>query len=51
MSKPDPETYSKEETEARAAATLKRLLATPHKPLKETKSTGTLKRGRPRKGG
>jgi hypothetical protein len=43
------ETYSEEETEARAAAALKRMLATPHKAQKHTKSSGRLKRGRPSK--
>ena len=33
----DHETYSEEETEARAAAALKRMLATPHKPHKDSK--------------
>lgn len=34
MAKPDPEaeTYTEAETEARAEAALKRMLATPHKP-------------------
>ena len=30
----EPDTYSEEETEARADAALKRMLATPHKPHK-----------------
>jgi hypothetical protein len=34
---PDDETYSPEETERRAAAALKRMLQTPHKPHKESK--------------
>jgi hypothetical protein len=50
MTDPQDETYSEAETEARAEAALKRMLATPHKPLKETKSTGSLKRGRPKRG-
>jgi hypothetical protein len=32
-----PETYSQDETERRAAAALKRMLQTPHKPHKESK--------------
>jgi hypothetical protein len=31
------ETYSEEETERRAAAALKRMLATPHRPHKDSK--------------
>ena len=45
------ETYSEEETDARAAAALQRMLATPPKKQKDTKSSGLLKRGRPRKEG
>jgi hypothetical protein len=37
---PKDETYSEEETKARAEATLKRMLATPHKPHKESKAGG-----------
>jgi hypothetical protein len=33
----NPETYSEAETEKRAAAALKRMLQTPHKPHKEAK--------------
>jgi hypothetical protein len=33
----DPEIYSHEETVARREAALKRMLATPHKPHKESK--------------
>jgi len=33
----DPETYSEEETERRAAAALKRMLQTPHQPHKDSK--------------
>jgi len=44
----DPETYSEEEAKARAAAALKRMLATPHKKQADTKSSGLLKRGRPK---
>jgi hypothetical protein len=40
------DTYSETETDARAAAALKQLLATPHKPQKDTKSSGLLPRGR-----
>lgn len=45
MSKPDQETetYSEEETKARAEAALKRMLATPHKPQEE------VKRGKPKR--
>jgi hypothetical protein len=35
---PKAETYSEEETVARREAALKRMLATPHKPHKETKA-------------
>lgn len=49
MTEPDSETYTEEETKARAAAALKRMLATPHKKQADTKSTGLLKRGRPPK--
>jgi hypothetical protein len=45
----DPETYSEAETEARREAALKVMLATPHKKQADTKSSGLLKRGRPRK--
>jgi hypothetical protein len=34
---PDDETYSPEETERRAAAALKRMLQTPHRPHKDMK--------------
>lgn len=34
------ESYSQEETEARAAAALKRMLQTPHKPHKDSKKGG-----------
>jgi hypothetical protein len=34
---PNSETYSEEETEKRAAAALKRMLQTPHKPHKDSK--------------
>jgi hypothetical protein len=38
MAKPDQEeTYSEAETDARREAALKRMLATPHKPHKESK--------------
>jgi len=38
MTKPDDnETYSEEETKARADAALKRMLATPHKPQEKLK--------------
>jgi len=37
MAKSDPETYSKEETERRREAALKRMLATPHKPHEKLK--------------
>jgi hypothetical protein len=37
MTKPDDETYSPEETERRAAAALKRMLQTPHRPHKDSK--------------
>jgi hypothetical protein len=37
MTKPDSETYSEAETVARREAALKRMLATPHKPQKESK--------------
>jgi hypothetical protein len=40
---PNEETYSPEETERRAAAALKRMLQTPHKPHKDLKK-GTAKR-------
>ena len=33
------DTYSEEETKARAAAALQRMLATPHKPQKDSKGT------------
>jgi len=33
----DPDSYSEEETERRAMATLKRMLQTPHKPHKDSK--------------
>jgi hypothetical protein len=33
----DGETYSPEETERRAAAALKKMLQTPHKPQKDSK--------------
>jgi len=33
----DPETYSEEETKARAEAALKRMLNTPHKPHEKLK--------------
>jgi hypothetical protein len=33
----DPETYSEEETEKRAAAALKRMLQTPHKLQRDSK--------------
>ena len=36
MIKSDPETYSEDETQARAAAALQRMLATPHRPHKST---------------
>ena len=39
------ETYSEEETVARREAALKRMLATPHKPHKESKKGAT--KGRP----
>jgi hypothetical protein len=42
------ESYSEAETEARAAAALQRMLATPPKQQKDTKSSGLLKRGRPK---
>jgi hypothetical protein len=46
MTKSDPEeTYSEEETKRRADATLKVMLATPHKPHKETS-----RRGKPNSG-
>jgi hypothetical protein len=48
MDKTDPETYSEAETKARREAALKRMLATPHKAQKDTKSSGMLKRGRPK---
>jgi hypothetical protein len=44
MSDASDETYSEEETEKRAAAALKRMLQTPHKPHKESK-IGKSKRG------
>jgi hypothetical protein len=44
----DKETYTEAETEARREAALKVMLATPHKPHKETRSSGLLKRGRPK---
>jgi len=34
---PNSDAYSEEETERRAAAALKRMLQTPHKPHKESK--------------
>jgi hypothetical protein len=37
MTRPDPETYSEEETKARREAALKRMLATPHKPHEKLK--------------
>jgi hypothetical protein len=37
MVDPKDETYSEEETRARADAALKRMLQTPHKPHKESK--------------
>jgi hypothetical protein len=37
MANSDDETYSPEETERRAAAALKRMLQTPHKPHKDSK--------------
>jgi len=37
MISPDEGTYSDEETKARAAAALQRMLATPHKPHKQAK--------------
>jgi hypothetical protein len=50
MSKSDQdETYSEAETEMRAAAALKRMLNTPHKPHKESKSSASLKRAQPNK--
>jgi hypothetical protein len=42
------ETYSEEETERRREAALKVMLATPHKKQADTKSSGLLKRGRPK---
>ncbi len=36
----EDETYSEAETEARAKATLKRMLATPHRPHKDSKVGG-----------
>jgi hypothetical protein len=35
----EPETYSEEETKARAEAALKRMLATPHRPQAEQKKS------------
>ncbi|GAA3907644.1 hypothetical protein GCM10022276_27590 [Sphingomonas limnosediminicola] len=40
----DEETYSQEETEARAAAALKRMLQTPHKPHDQMKKSGKPKK-------
>jgi hypothetical protein len=42
------ENYSEQETVARREAALKRMLSTPHKPMKPSKGTGA-KRGRPLK--
>jgi hypothetical protein len=44
MTKPDPETYSEEETKRRREAALKRMLATPHKPHGNAKKPKRKKR-------
>jgi len=46
MTDPQDETYSEEETEARAAAALQRMLATPHKPHKPTAAKAKPKAGK-----
>ena len=51
MSKADPETYSKEETERRREAALKRMLATPHKPHKPHEEQKKGAQARPAKKG